>query len=165
MSSPIKESLSARIARELRTHVVGVVAVVVALSGTAYALETNSVGSKELAPNSVGSSELKNNAVGGSEVDNGALGAPEFGGFYCGYMGQLMLLGWTGFTPGQSSEATLPANGATLTLQQYTALFSLLGTTYGGDGQKNFNLPNVSGPIGGTAHAVCIDGGIYPQRP
>ena len=39
----------------------------------------------------------------------------------------------------------LPANGATLPISQYTSLFSLYGTTYGGDGVTNFALPNLSG--------------------
>jgi microcystin-dependent protein len=36
-------------------------------------------------------------------------------------------------------------NGQLLPLSQNTALFSLLGTTYGGNGQSNFALPNFQG--------------------
>jgi microcystin-dependent protein len=36
-------------------------------------------------------------------------------------------------------------NGQILPISQNTALFSLLGTTYGGDGQNNFALPNLQG--------------------
>jgi microcystin-dependent protein len=36
-------------------------------------------------------------------------------------------------------------NGQILPLSQNTALFSLLGTTYGGDGKSNFGLPNLQG--------------------
>src|SRR4030081_1722328 len=36
-------------------------------------------------------------------------------------------------------------DGQILPLSQNTALFSLLGTTYGGDGKSNFALPNVQG--------------------
>src|SRR6266478_1785053 len=36
-------------------------------------------------------------------------------------------------------------NGQLLPLSQNTALFSLLGTTYGGDGKSNFALPNLEG--------------------
>ena len=41
-------------------------------------------------------------------------------------------------------------NGQILPIQQNTALFSLLGTTYGGDGRRTFALPNLAGrmPIG-----------------
>lgn len=41
----------------------------------------------------------------------------------------------------------LPANGAVLPISQYSALFSLYGTTYGGDGQTNFALPNLGGRV------------------
>jgi microcystin-dependent protein len=36
-------------------------------------------------------------------------------------------------------------DGQILPLSQNTALFSLLGTTYGGDGRSNFALPNMRG--------------------
>src|SRR5512140_2720533 len=36
-------------------------------------------------------------------------------------------------------------NGQILPLSQNTALFSLLGTFYGGDGKSNFALPNLQG--------------------
>jgi microcystin-dependent protein len=61
-------------------------------------------------------------------------------------------------------------NGQLLPINQNQALFSLLGTTYGGDGRVNFALPNlqgrapmsfgrghVLGEIGGeTAHTLSI---------
>jgi microcystin-dependent protein len=37
----------------------------------------------------------------------------------------------------------LPCNGQTLPISQNTALFSLLGTTYGGDGKTTFKLPDL----------------------
>ncbi len=46
-------------------------------------------------------------------------------------------------------------NGQLLPINQNQALFSLLGTTYGGDGQVNFALPNLRGRIPihfGSAH-------------
>lgn len=36
-------------------------------------------------------------------------------------------------------------NGALIAIRTNTALFSILGTTYGGDGQVTFGLPNLSG--------------------
>jgi microcystin-dependent protein len=41
-------------------------------------------------------------------------------------------------------------NGQLIPISQNTALFSLLGTTYGGDGKSTFALPNLQGssPIG-----------------
>lgn len=39
----------------------------------------------------------------------------------------------------------LECAGQTLSISQYTALFSLLGTYYGGNGTSNFMLPNLQG--------------------
>lgn len=38
-------------------------------------------------------------------------------------------------------------NGQLLAISQNTALFSLLGTTYGGDGKSTFALPNLQGAV------------------
>ena len=38
-------------------------------------------------------------------------------------------------------------NGQLLPISQNTALFSLLGTTYGGDGKSTFALPNIQGQV------------------
>jgi microcystin-dependent protein len=38
-------------------------------------------------------------------------------------------------------------NGQLLPINQNQALFSLLGTTYGGDGRINFGLPNLQGRV------------------
>lgn len=48
-----------------------------------------------------------------------------------------------GFVP----EGWLACNGQTLPVSQYQALFALLGTTYGGNGTTNFNLPNLQSRI------------------
>lgn len=42
---------------------------------------------------------------------------------------------------------TADTGGQLLSIAQNTALFSLLGTTYGGNGQTNFALPNLNGRI------------------
>jgi microcystin-dependent protein len=44
----------------------------------------------------------------------------------------------------------LMCDGSLLSIQNFTALFSILGTTYGGDGIRTFALPNLKGryPIG-----------------
>lgn len=39
----------------------------------------------------------------------------------------------------------LPCDGRALAINEYELLYSLIGTTYGGDGQSTFNLPNLSG--------------------
>lgn len=46
---------------------------------------------------------------------------------------------------GWAPQGWLPCDGRLLPIQQYTALFSLLGTTYGGDGQTTFALPDLRG--------------------
>lgn len=38
-------------------------------------------------------------------------------------------------------------NGQILSISEYNILFSLIGTTYGGDGQSTFALPNLQGRI------------------
>jgi len=38
-------------------------------------------------------------------------------------------------------------NGQTLSISQNTALFALLGTTYGGNGTSTFNLPDLQGRV------------------
>jgi microcystin-dependent protein len=62
-----------------------------------------------------------------------------------------------------------PLDGSLLSISQNTALFSLLGTTYGGDGKTTFALPLVK-PIftispGAPQLLQCIAvQGIFPSR-
>jgi microcystin-dependent protein len=41
----------------------------------------------------------------------------------------------------------LPCDGRTIQISTNTALFSIIGTTYGGDGITTFNLPNLNGKV------------------
>jgi microcystin-dependent protein len=53
-------------------------------------------------------------------------------------------------------------NGQLLPINQNQALFSLLGTTYGGDGRVNFGLPNLQGNVPihtGAGHTLGERGG------
>ena len=53
-------------------------------------------------------------------------------------------------------------NGQLLPINQNQALFSLLGTTYGGDGRVNFGLPNLQGRVpmhSGSGHTLGERGG------
>ena len=53
-------------------------------------------------------------------------------------------------------------NGQLLPIAQNTALFSLLGTNYGGDGKSNFGLPNLQGAF--PMHAGSSAGpGLTPR--
>ncbi len=44
-------------------------------------------------------------------------------------------------------EGWFQCNGQTLPINQYAALYSLLGITYGGDGVTNFKLPDMRGKV------------------
>lgn len=57
-------------------------------------------------------------------------------------MGEIMLTGIT-FCP----RGWADANGQLLPIAQNTALFSLFGTTYGGDGRTTFALPDLRGRV------------------
>lgn len=59
------------------------------------------------------------------------------------FVGEIQLFGFN-FPPRQWAFC----NGALLSIQQNTALFSLLGTYYGGNGQTTFQLPNFTGRAG-----------------
>ena len=54
-------------------------------------------------------------------------------------------LGSIGIFAGPSFLFNTPANGQIFSIQNNTALFSILGTTFGGDGTSNFELPNLGG--------------------
>jgi microcystin-dependent protein len=49
------------------------------------------------------------------------------------------------FPLGFAPRGWASCDGQLLPISQNTALFSLLGTTYGGDGKSNFALPNLQG--------------------
>ena len=53
-------------------------------------------------------------------------------------MGSIML-----FAGNFAPQGWAYCNGATLGIQQYEALYAILGNTYGGDGATNFKLPNI----------------------
>lgn len=55
------------------------------------------------------------------------------------FLGEIQLLAFD-FPP----AGWMVCNGATLPINQYTALFSLIGITYGGNGTSTFQLPNLS---------------------
>ena len=59
----------------------------------------------------------------------------------------------------------MSCEGQILNINQNQALFSLLGSTYGGDGRTTFALPNLKGaePLPNMKYYIAIQG-IYPQR-
>jgi microcystin-dependent protein len=55
-------------------------------------------------------------------------------------------------------------DGKLFSISQNQVLFSILGTTYGGDGQSTFALPNIPAVKGGGLWIIATEG-IYPARP
>lgn len=58
------------------------------------------------------------------------------------YLGTIVLAAWP-FIP----QNFAPCNGQLLSIAQNSALFSLLGTIYGGDGIQTFGLPDLRGRV------------------
>ncbi len=58
------------------------------------------------------------------------------------YIGEIILFGGN-FAP----KGWATCDGQLLSIQQNTALFSILGTTYGGNGVTNFALPDLRGRV------------------
>ena len=58
------------------------------------------------------------------------------------FLGEIRIVGFN-FAP----VGWAMCNGQTMSINQNTALFSLLGTTYGGDGIQTFALPDLRGRV------------------
>jgi microcystin-dependent protein len=79
-------------------------------------------------------------------------------------LGEIRLLPFT-FAP----VGWLACQGQVLNIEENAALFSLLGTMFGGDGQRTYALPDlrahsplsgIDGPIG---YCICVNG-VFPSR-
>jgi microcystin-dependent protein len=75
------------------------------------------------------------------------------------FLGSIHLLAFN-FAP----RGFLPCDGQLLPISQNAALFSLLGTTYGGNGMTTFALPKLSSPIEGLKFVIATEG-LFPTRP
>jgi len=75
------------------------------------------------------------------------------------FLGQIQAFAFS-FAP----QGWLPCNGQLLPIQQNTALYQLIGTLYGGDGQNTFALPKLA-PIAsqGPSYFIAIEG-LFPQQ-
>jgi microcystin-dependent protein len=75
-------------------------------------------------------------------------------------LGTILLLPYS-FTP----IDMLLCNGQILQIQQNTALYSLIGNQYGGNGTTTFALPNLLGtePLPGLKYYMVVSG-VYPTR-
>ena len=73
------------------------------------------------------------------------------------FLGEIRIMSF-GYNP----RGWAMANGQLLPINQNQALFSLLGTTYGGDGRVNFALPDLRGRVPikvGSGHTQGEKGG------
>jgi hypothetical protein len=76
------------------------------------------------------------------------------------YLAEMMLVPYT-FVP----RGWAYAQGQELQISQNTALFALLGTTYGGNGVTTFALPDTRGQEPLCMRYIIAVQGIFPQRP
>jgi len=62
-------------------------------------------------------------------------------------------------------EQWAKCEGQLLNISSYQALYSIIGTTYGGNGITTFALPDLRGaePVPGMAYHIAMVG-AYPQR-
>jgi microcystin-dependent protein len=58
------------------------------------------------------------------------------------YIGEIRMFGF-----GRTPSGWQACDGSLLPIAQYDTLFALLGTTYGGDGQSTFGVPDLRGRI------------------
>ena len=70
------------------------------------------------------------------------------------YVGQITIFPYN-FEP----NGWVYCDGRVLPIAQYTALFSLIGTKFGGDGTSTFALPNYMGQAPeGSNYYICLQG-------
>ncbi len=76
------------------------------------------------------------------------------------FIGSIMLFPYD-FSP----RGWLPCEGQILPIGNYQALFSLLGTKFGGDGRSSFALPDLKdkSPAPSMKYYMAIEG-LYPTR-
>ena len=80
------------------------------------------------------------------------------------YLGQICL-----FPYEYEPEHFIKCDGRTLSIQENTPLYSLIGTKFGGDGVLNFCIPKLNevttteAPFTGIGYYICIEG-PYPPR-
>jgi microcystin-dependent protein len=78
------------------------------------------------------------------------------------FIGQILLVPYN-FAPRNWAFC----QGQLLQIGQYTALFSLIGNTFGGDGESTFALPDLRGrvpPSSGQLNYIIALQGIFPSR-
>ncbi len=83
------------------------------------------------------------------------------------YLGDIVL-----FAGNYAPQGWMLCDGQTLQIQQYAALFSLLGVSYGGNGAQTFALPDLrgrmplgAGQAGGMSFLPGQRGGVERNEP
>jgi microcystin-dependent protein len=86
---------------------------------------------------------------------------PQFGG---GMAPDSQAVGEIGLWPaGPVPVGSAACQGQPLPIQQNAALYSILGTTFGGQRNVNFNLPKLAPPIQGLQYVIAT-AGVFPSR-
>lgn len=75
------------------------------------------------------------------------------------YLGEIRAVGFT-FAP----VGWVACNGQPLAINQYEALYSLIGTTYGGDGVNSFNVPSLGSRIVPGSEGGAPGPGLSPYQ-
>ncbi|MDR0805191.1 MAG: tail fiber protein [Enterobacteriaceae bacterium] len=75
------------------------------------------------------------------------------------FIGQIILVPFD-FAP----LGFVPCDGQLMPISSNCALFSLIGTTFGGDGQTTFAVPNLKDKAPAGVHYIMATEGIYPSR-
>jgi len=106
----------------------------------------------------------------------------QFGGLFDSWIGSMFGTDDSTTSNGNSSSnhylgevyltaASFPPNGTAfaagqqLSITDNTSLFSLIGTTYGGNGSTTFGLPDLRRQAPGGLHYVIQTKGLFPSRP
>lgn len=71
-------------------------------------------------------------------------------------IGEIMVLA-ANYAP----EGWMACDGASLNANDYKELYSIIGTTYGGN-SENFNLPKKA-DLDGSKYYICVSNGSYPE--
>jgi hypothetical protein len=116
--------MKSRMLREYsRSHVLGVVAIFIALTGTSYAVATGSIGSREIKNNIIRSKDIRNDQVRSADVRDGSLLARDFKAGELGATGAQGPKGDTGLPgePGMSGYVQVNAFSAGDSSQEQSA--------------------------------------------
>ena len=75
------------------------------------------------------------------------------------FLGSLLLIPYTFIPRGWAA-----CDGTLLSIQQNSALYSLLGNQFGGDNVHTFALPKMDAPAPHLRWVIATEG-VYPSRP